>query len=94
MVSQTFLVPRALFLMTLTILSTGQPFKRMSFNWSLPDVILMVACVSAKLLQSCPTLYDTVDSSPPASLSMGLSRLEYWCGLPCLPPGESSRPRD
>ena len=23
----------------------------------------------------------------------GLSRQEYWCGLPCPPPGESSNPR-
>ena len=28
------------------------------------------------------------------SLSMGFSRQEYWNGLPCPPPGESSRPRD
>ena len=27
-------------------------------------------------------------------LSMGFSRQEYWSGLPCSPPGESSRPRD
>ena len=27
-------------------------------------------------------------------LSMGLSRGEYWSGWPCLPPGESSQPRD
>ena len=27
-------------------------------------------------------------------LSMGFSRQEYWSGLPCPPPGESSRPRD
>ena len=27
----------------------------------------------------------TVDRQ--ASLSMGLSRQEYWCGLPCPPPG-------
>ena len=29
-----------------------------------------------------------------APLSMGFSRQEYWSGLPCPPPGESSRPRD
>ena len=29
-----------------------------------------------------------------APLSMGLSRKEYWSGLPCPPPGESSQPRD
>ena len=28
------------------------------------------------------------------ALSMGFSRQEYWSGLPGLPPGESSQPRD
>ena len=27
-------------------------------------------------------------------LSMGFSKQEYWSGLPCPPPGESSLPRD
>ena len=42
---------------------------------------------SAKLLQSCPTLCDPMDSAHQAPLSMGSSRQEYWSGLPCLPPG-------
>ena len=29
-----------------------------------------------------------------AALSMGLPRQEYWCGLPCPPPGSSSWPKD
>ena len=29
-----------------------------------------------------------------APLPTGFSRQEYWSGLPCPPPGESSRPRD
>ena len=29
-----------------------------------------------------------------APLSMGFSRKEYWSGLPFLPPGESSQPKD
>ena len=28
-----------------------------------------------------------------APLSMGFARQEYWSGLPCPPPGESSHPR-
>ena len=37
------------------------------------------------------------DSSQPygahqAPLSMGFSRQEYWCGLPCLPPGDLPNP--
>ena len=39
-------------------------------------------CKCSKLLQYCPTLCDTVDCSPPAPLSMGFSRQEYWSGLP------------
>ena len=37
--------------------------------------------------QSCSTLYDPMDCSSLALLSMGFSRQEYWSGLPCLPPG-------
>ena len=37
------------------------------------------------------TLWTVAHQSP---LSMGFSRQEYWSGLPCPPPGESSRPRD
>ena len=38
---------------------------------------------AAKSLQSCPTLYNPTDGSPPwAPLSLGFSRQEYWSGLP------------
>ena len=42
---------------------------------------------SVKVLaaQSCPTLWDPMDCSPPGS--MGLSRQEYWSGLPFPFPG-------
>ena len=43
--------------------------------------------VCAKSLQSCPTLWDPVDCSCQAPLSMGFSRQEYWNGLPCPLPG-------
>ena len=43
----------------------------------------MTLCVCAKLLQSCPTLCDPMDCSPPGS-----SVQEYWSGLPCPPPGD------
>ena len=49
-------------------------------------------CVCAKLLQSCLTLCDPMDCSPQAPLSMGLSRQEYWSGLPYLPPGHLPNP--
>ena len=46
----------------------------------------------AKSLQLCPTLYDPMVCSPQAPLSMGLSRREYWSGLPCPPPGDLPDP--
>ena len=49
----------------------------------------------SEVTQSCPTLCHPVDcvahQAPP---SMGVSRQEYWSGLPLPSPGESSRPRD
>ena len=47
------------------------------------------ACVPAKSLQSCPTLWTswTCTVARQAPLSVGFSRQEYWSGLPCPPPG-------
>ena len=40
-------------------------------------------CASAaKSLQSCPTLCDPRDGSPPGFRSLGFSRQEHWSGLP------------
>ena len=47
---------------------------------------LLVLC--AKLLQSCPTLWDPMDCSHQALLSMGFPRQEYWSGLPFPSPGD------
>ena len=47
----------------------------------------------AETLQSCPTLCDPMNYSPPqAPLSMGFSRPVYWSGLPCRPPGDLPNP--
>ena len=32
--------------------------------------------------QSCPTLWDPMDCSPPGLLSKEFSRQEYWSGMP------------
>ena len=40
------------------------------------------AAAAAKLLQSCPTLCDPIDGSPPGSPVLGFSRQEHWGGLP------------
>ena len=49
-----------------------------SVKWlSFPSLV-----AAAKLLQSCPTLCDPIDGSPPGSPSLGFSRQEHWSGLP------------
>ena len=45
-------------------------------------IIAAAAAAAAKSLQSCPTLSDPMDCSPPGPLSMGFSRQEYWTGVP------------
>ena len=55
--------------------------------WSRTQTICfttMRAHVCAKFLQSCPTLGDPMDCSPPGSSIHGISQQEYWSGLPCL----------
>ena len=45
---------------------------------------------AAKSLQSCPTLCDPIDGSPPGSPSLGFSRQEHWSGLPFPSPMHNS----
>ena len=42
--------------------------------------------------QSCPTLCGLVDCSPPGSSVQGISRQEYWSGLPFPSPGDLPNP--
>ena len=42
-------------------------------------------CLVAQL---CPTLWDPMTVVHQAPLSIGLSRKEYWSGLPFPPPGD------
>ena len=55
---------------------------------------LSVVCLCAKLLQSCPTLYDPVDCSPPGSSALGIlqARLLEWVAMPSS--RGSSQPRE
>ena len=48
------------------------------------------AATAAKSLQSCPTLCNPIDGSPPGSLSLGFSRQEHWSGLPFPSPMHES----
>ena len=45
---------------------------------------------AAKSLQSCPTLCDPIDGSPPGSPSLGFSGQEHWSGLPFPSPMHES----
>ena len=46
----------------------------------------MFAAAAAKSLQSCPTLCDPIDGSPPGSPVPGFSRQEHLSGLPFSSP--------
>ena len=48
------------------------------------------AAAAAKSLQSCPTLCDPIDGSPPGTPSLGFSRQEHWSGLPFPSPMHES----
>ena len=50
----------------------------------------MAAAAAAKSLQSCLTLCDPIDSSPPGSPSLGFSRQEHWSELPFPSPMHES----
>ena len=63
----------------------GQMLQEIAIYFSI--VCLIAGWISglvaaAKLLQSCLTLFDPVDGSPPGSSSLGFSRQECWSGLP------------
>ena len=44
--------------------------------------LIIAAAAAAKSLQSCLTLWDPIDSSPPGSPVPGISRQEHWSGFP------------
>ena len=71
------------------------------FHWqavSLPLVPpgkpLLPAAAAAKSLQSCPTLYDPIDGSPPGSPVPGIlqARTLAWVDLPKMSPPQGSFP--
>ena len=89
---------------TLVITNTlFQQHKRRLYTWTSPDgqhrnqtyYILCsqrwgnYAAAAAKVLQSCLTLCDRIDGSPPGLLSTGFSRQEYWSRVPLPSPGEA-----
>ena len=57
--------------------------SRIFFYWEIFGYwfCLLTAAAAAKSLQSCSTLCDPVDSSPPGPLSTEFSRQEHWSGV-------------
>ena len=55
---------------------------------------MIIYCLKVKVLvpQSCPTLWDPMDCSHQAPLSMGFPRQEYWSGLRFPPPRDLLNP--
>ena len=54
----------------------------MDYSTSGFTVLLHLPAAAAKSLQSCLTLWDPIDGSPPGSPSLRFSRQEHWSGLP------------
>ena len=50
----------------------------------------ITAAAAAKSLQSCLTLCNLIDGSPPGAPSLGFSRQEHWSGLPFPSPVHES----
>ena len=50
------------------------------------------ACVYAKLLQSCLTLGNPMNCSPPGSSVHGILQAKIWSRLPCPPSGDLLNP--
>ena len=60
-------------------------FEMLRIPWS-----FAAAAAAAKSLQSCLTLCNSIDRSPPGSPSLGFSRQEDWSGLPFPSPVHES----
>ena len=66
------------------------------YSLRVPHCTSSADCVCTQSLQSCPTLCNPMNCSPPspqAPLSVGFSRQEYWTGLLCPLFRGSSDPR-
>ena len=53
----------------------------------MPDAQTLGVFICAKLLQSCLTLCDPMDCSPPGSSVRGILQARILEWLPCSPPG-------
>ena len=51
---------------------------------------MLAAAAAAESLQSCPTLCDPIDGSPPGSPVPAILQQEHWSGLPLPSPMHES----
>ena len=70
-----------------------QNYLTLTFYMSItyPSIYVIMSVCMCSVVSDSVTLWTIARQ---ASLSMGVSRQEYQSGLPCPPPGESSRCRD
>ena len=76
--------------MCLFVTGSLPPWKLIGPHPILPPWLWGVLCV--KSLQSCSTLCDPMDCSPPDSSVYGVPRQEYWSGLPSPSSGDVPNP--
>ena len=69
---------------------TEQPEQQQSKTIQILPKTLPAAVAAAKSLQSCLTLCNPRDGSPPGSPPLGFSRQEHWSGLPFPSPMHES----
>ena len=61
---------------------THEQLNNINSKWGIVEVYPppspVAAAAAAKSLQSCPTMCNPIDGSPPGSPSLGFSRQEHW----------------
>ena len=70
----------------------GQDWVSWNVDCGFPFVLCVCMCVCVLVAQSCPTLCDCMEYSPPGFSVLGIFRQEYWSGLPWPPPGDLPNP--
>ena len=70
------------------LLVCADALNNCAFHWHFAHAA--AAAAAAKSHQSCPTLCDPIDGSPPGSPPLGFSRQEHWSGLPFPSPMHES----
>ena len=64
--------------------------KNKTHIYCLQETHFIPAAATAKSLQSCPTLCDPIDGSPPGSPVPGILQARHWSGLPFPSPMHES----